>query len=101
MDSKKKLTLAWTVAGILAVLLVIALFFLMNPERSLDQVLQDGKEDVTTQRERVSEACDGTSQAKCNRELEDLANILRDFSRDINKATSTMEVRAMSTTTAP
>ena len=92
MDSKKQLTLAWTVAGILAVLLAISLFFLMNPERTLDTVLQEGKEDITTQRERVAEACDGSSPAECNQELEDLSTILREFSEDISRATSTLEV---------
>jgi len=94
MDSKKKLTLAWTVAGILAVLLAITLFFLMNPERNLGTVLQEGKEDVSAQRDRVEEACNGTdtqSKARCQDELNELSDILRDFSRDINRATSTME----------
>ncbi|MDP2158506.1 MAG: hypothetical protein Q8K68_12455 [Nitrospirota bacterium] len=93
MDSKKQLTLAWTVAGILAVLLAISLFFLMNPERSLDTVLQEGKEDITAQRERVAEACDGSNPTECNRELEELSTILREFSKDISRATSTMEVQ--------
>ncbi len=97
MDSKKKLTLAWTVAGILAVLLAIALFFLMNQPKDLDTVLQEGKEDVTAQRDRVAEACNGDdakSQAKCQDELQELSDILRDFSKDIDKATSTAAEKA-------
>jgi signal transduction histidine kinase len=92
MDSQKKLTLAWTVAGILAVLLVISLFFLMNQPKDLDTVLQEGKEDVTAQRDQVAEACNGSdaqSKARCQDELQELADILRDFSKDIDKATST------------
>ena len=92
MDLKKKLTLAWTVAGILAVLLVISLFFLMNREKDLGTVLQEGKEDVSAQRDRVAEACNGTDEESakdCNEELDELADILREFSRDIEKATST------------
>jgi len=92
MDTKKQLTLAWTVAGILAVLLVIALFFLMNPKKDLGTVLQEGKEDITEQRDRIAETCSGTdadSKADCADELEELADILRDFSKEIDKATST------------
>lgn len=100
MDSKKKLTLAWTVAGILAVLLVISLFFLMNQEKDLGTVLQEGKEEVTAQRDRVAEACDGTDPDACNRELEDLSNILKEFSKDITKATSSMKAPVTASTTA-
>jgi len=91
MDSKNKLTLAWTVAGILAALLAITLFFLMNPEKSLDTVLQEGKADVTEQRDVVAEACDGTDKSACDRELEELADILKEFSVNIDKATSSAE----------
>ena len=91
MDLKKKLTLAWTVAGILAVLLAVSLFFLMNPEKSLNTVLEEGKQDVTEQRADVAAACEGDSadKAKCDAELDELAQILREFSRDIDKATTT------------
>lgn len=91
MDTKKKLTLAWTVAGILAVLLIIALYFVMNPKKDLDTVLQEGKEDITEQRDRITEVCDGpeANEGDCQNELDELADILRDFSKDIDKATST------------
>lgn len=91
MNTKNKLTLAWTVAGILAILLIIALYFVMNPKKGLETVLQEGKEDITQQRGRIAEACEGTNadQNDCKNELDELADILRDFSRDIDKATST------------
>jgi len=92
METKKQLTIAWTVAGILAVLLLIALYFVMNPEKSLDTVLQEGKEDISAQRDRIEESCSGTdaaSQEKCQDDLDELADILRDFSKDIEKASST------------
>jgi hypothetical protein len=91
MDSKKKLTLAWTVAGILAVLLVIALFFLANQPKDLTSVLEEGREDLTEQRDRIAESCNGTdaaSKEECQDRLEELSDILREFSRDIDKATS-------------
>ncbi|MBU2103546.1 hypothetical protein KKD81_00605 [Patescibacteria group bacterium] len=92
MNTKKQLTLAWTVAGILAVLLIISLFALLNPKKDLGTVLQEGKEDITTQRARIAEVCSGPnagSKSDCQDELDALSQLLRDFSADINKATST------------
>jgi hypothetical protein len=92
MDTKKQLTIAWTVAGILAVLLLISLYFVMNPKKDLGTVLQEGKEDISAQRDRISESCNGTdtkSREDCQKELDELADILRDFSKDIRRATST------------
>lgn len=97
MDSKTKLTLAWTIAGILAVLLAITLFFLVNQPKDLDQVLQEGKEDITAKRDEVAKACNGSdaaSKAKCQDELRELSDILRDFSKDIDKATTTAAEKA-------
>lgn len=94
MNSQKQLTLAWTVAAILAALLVISLVMQFSQPKDLGTVLQEGKEDVTAQRDRVAEACNGTdaaSQADCKNELQELADILREFSRDITKATSSAE----------
>lgn len=98
MTQKNKLTLAWTVAGILAVLLIIALYFVMNPQKDLQTVLQDGKEDITEQRDRIAEVCEGSeaNQNDCQDELDDLADILRDFSRNIDKATTSATVSATS-----
>ncbi len=92
MDTKKQLTIAWTVAGILAVLLLISLYFVMNPKKDLGTVLQNGKEDISEQRNRIRESCNGTdtkSREECQRDLDELTNILRDFSKDIRRATST------------
>lgn len=98
MTQKNKLTLAWTVAGILAVLLIIALYFVANPRKDLQTVLEEGKEDITEQRDRIREVCEGTAanQNDCQDELDDLAEILRDFSRDIDKATTSAAVSASS-----
>jgi len=92
MNTKKQLTIAWTVAGILAILFLVALYFAMNPQKSLGTVLQEGREDISEQRDRIKESCEGTdaaSQADCQDELDELADILREFSRDIERATST------------
>lgn len=95
MDTKKKLTLAWAVAGILAIALIVALVALMNQEKDLATVLEEGREDITEQRDRIADACEGPdaeSQERCQNELEELSDILRDFSRDLDRASSTAPV---------
>ncbi|KND46995.1 MAG: hypothetical protein AB199_01005 [Parcubacteria bacterium C7867-004] len=95
MDTKKQLTLAWTVAGILAVLLVISVYFIMNPKRDLDTVLQDGKEEIAAQRDEIRKNCantDDLSKKRCQKDLDELADILKDFSKDITKASSTVTI---------
>lgn len=92
MNLKKQLTIAWTVAGILAVLLIIALFVILNPKKDLGTVLQEGKDDITAQRARIAEVCSGPnagSKSDCQDELDALSQLLRDFSNDIDQATST------------
>ncbi len=98
MDMQKKLTLAWTIAGILAVLLVISVYFVMNPKKDLATVLQEGKEDISAQRDQIRLNCsgtDGTSKAKCQADLDELTEILKEFSKDIKKASSTMPAPAL------
>ena len=98
MDTKKQLTLAWTVAGILAVLLVIAGYFAMNPKKDLGVVLQEGKEDISAQRDQIAIHCagtDGQSKRLCQEDLDELANILKEFSKNIHAASSTLPAPAM------
>lgn len=94
MDTKQQLTLAWTLAGILAVGLIIALVALFNQPRDLGTVLEEGHDDLTQQRDRIADACesqDQASQERCQEALDELSDILRDFSRDIDRATSSAE----------
>lgn len=94
MDTKKQLTIAWVIAGILAIGLIVALVALMNQQKDLGTVLEEGREDLTEQRVRIAEACeneDVASQARCQDALDELSDILTDFSRDIDRATSTAE----------
>lgn len=93
MNTKKQLTLAWTIAAILAVLLVIAVYFVMYPKKDLGTVLQEGRNDIVDQRERVRQSCSGTdaeSKRLCDEELTNMIDILQQFSKDIKRATSTV-----------
>jgi len=88
MDKKEART-AWIIAGVLAVLLVIAVIFWMNAKKDLDSVLQEGKEDITVIRDRIAVDCRATDTAakeRCQDHLEDLEDVLREFSEDIEEA---------------
>lgn len=89
MDTKKQLTLAWAVAGVLAIALIVALVALMNQDKDLGSVLQEGREDLTEQRDRIAAACESTdteSQERCQDELNRLSDLLREFSQNIERA---------------
>lgn len=91
MDTKEART-AWIVAGVLAILLVIAVVLWVNAKRDLDAVLTEGREDITQVRDRIAVDCrasDTASQERCQDHLEDLADILREFSEDIENAPQT------------
>lgn len=88
MDKKETRT-AWIIAGVLAVLLVIAVVFWMNAKKDLDAVLMEGQEDITVIRDRIEADChatDAASKERCEDHLEDLADILREFSEDVDEA---------------
>jgi transcriptional regulator of NAD metabolism len=75
MNIKKQLALAWTLVGVLAVLLLIAGYFLTNPAAK--------DENVTVQRDLIREHCsqtDASSQEACAKDLQKLSDMLREFS---------------------
>ncbi len=92
MDHKKSAQTAWTVAAVLAVLLIIALGFWWNAKHDLAKVLESGKQDITAQRDKIRADCaltDAASKAQCGQDLQDLADILREFSTNVAHATTT------------
>ncbi len=81
MNIKKQLTVAWALVVVLAFLLVVALFFLANPRGQKDT-------NISAQRDLVREYCTKTDQDSkdaCARELQDLSDMLRDFSTGLTK----------------
>ena len=89
-DKQQDATIAWVVAGILAVLLVIAVIFWLNARNDLNNVLANGSDQITAQRMKIAQDC-GTAGDKnaCSQDLADLASILKDFSANVQTATST------------
>jgi hypothetical protein len=94
MDEKNTHT-GWIVAGVLAVVVVALGGILWNAaqtrEKDLDEVLTEGYEDIAKVRAEVQIKCEGPARndAECERALDELANILRDFGKDLNEATTT------------
>lgn len=92
MESTAK---GWKMATGLLVLVVIVLLFMMwqqwdKEQHNLGFVLQEGKENVTMARDDVQAKCEGpqANQADCKAALDGLASILKEFSKDVNAATS-------------
>lgn len=74
MNIKKQLALAWTLVGVLAVLLLIAGFFLTNPGAK--------SQNISAQRDSIREHCsqsDQESRTACAKDLQDLGDMLREF----------------------
>jgi len=74
MKTKTNLTIAWSLVVILAILLAIAGFFLSHPSKT---------ENVSEKRDAIREHCSQNDQASrdaCAQDLQDLGDILREFS---------------------
>lgn len=90
MNTKKQLTIAWSICAVLAIALIAALVVIMDQKKDLSTVLEEGSSTITEQRDRIAAVCEGTdteSQNRCQDELNRMANILREFSRDLQRAT--------------
>ena len=88
MDRQEART-AWIIAGILAVLLVIAVIFWMNAKKDLDTVLAEGQADIGAMRDKIAVDChasDADSKKRCQEDLDDLSSILTEFSKNLDKA---------------
>lgn len=77
MNTKKQLTLAWTLVVVLAVLLAISGYFLSSPNAS--------KGNISEKQDLIREHCAGTDPASkeaCAKDLQDLGDMLREFSTE-------------------
>lgn len=83
----------WVVAGILAVALVIMLFMMWDGANSkdLNNVLEEGRTSIIDMRAEIEKKCEGPepNEAECQDALDDLAEVLREFSKDVNDASTT------------
>lgn len=91
---------AWTVAGVLAVVIVILLGVMaynwqQNQPKDLSDVLQNGKEDITQVRDQIRADCkktDSDSKKKCADDLQTLADTLHEFSTDVANSTTSAKI---------
>jgi len=81
----------WLIAGIAIVLLVIVAWLWMGTKRDLESVLADSRADIADQRAVIAEKCTGPQADKeeCDEALDEMADILREFSADLNTAATT------------
>lgn len=83
MTLKQQLALAWTLVGVLAVLLAIAGFFLSDAGTK--------NKNITEKRDLIREHCSATdtqSKALCAQDLQDLTDLLKEFSAEMAKNAS-------------
>jgi len=82
---------AWIVAGVLLILLIIVGYLWLSQKQDLNTVLQNGKTDIASVRDQINTDCQGPTmdQDACKADLNDLASILKDFSADVQAASTT------------
>lgn len=97
MDSNNTNGTGWKVAtGILAVLVLILLGMMWSSwnrnQHDLENVLEKGRDNIITMRAEVAMNCEGAkaNEVKCEKSLSDLEDLLREFSKDIEQASSTV-----------
>ncbi len=88
----------WKVAtGVLVVVVIILLAMMWREwdmqQHDLGHVLQQGKEDVTEARNEIAVKCRGpqANEAACQASLKELADILKEFSKDVSAATTSAQ----------
>ncbi|KND50274.1 MAG: hypothetical protein AB202_03575 [Parcubacteria bacterium C7867-007] len=94
---KKNAGMAWTVAGVLAVVVIILLAMMATSwqdkqPKNLDDVLRNGKEDISELRERIRMDCAKTDEAgkkMCEKDKQELTELLKEFSTDVTYSTTT------------
>jgi hypothetical protein len=90
MNQNEKNT-AWIVAGILLVLLIIVGYLWISTKADLNTVLENGKQSIAAQRDQIAKDCQGpdANQNACQSDLAQLSDILKDFSANIQQASTT------------
>lgn len=83
---------AWTVAGILAVIVIILLGVIgygwYERKNNLGYVLEDGQNAVMSQRQLIRETCSselGAASAECQAAIQELANFLIEFRAELSQ----------------
>lgn len=86
----------WIVAGVLAIVIVILLVMMWQQwdrgEQNLGAVLEEGQENLVDARAAIAQKCSGpqgTASPGCQDALDNLRDILEEFSEDLDTASTT------------
>lgn len=86
----------WILSGILGIIVVVLLIILMGywnaDDRELGNVLEQGEANLAEVRAEVGEKCtgpQGTNSTACQDALDELSDVLQEFSEDLETATTT------------
>jgi tryptophanyl-tRNA synthetase len=95
MNQNEKKT-AWIVSGILLVLLVIVLYLWVSTKADLNTVLENGKISIKAEQAQIAEDCQGAKadKAACKQDLADLSDILKQFSANVQEASTSTSTAA-------
>lgn len=89
MDTRES-NLAWWIAGILLILLIIVGYLWLSQKQSLPTVLENGQSAIAAERDQIAKDCNADMHsAACQQDLSDLSSILAQFSTDIQNASTT------------
>jgi len=88
MDTRES-NLAWWIAGILLILLIIVGYLWLSQKQSLPTVLQNGQTSISAERDQIAKDCNpDMKSAACQQDLSDMQSILAQFSTDVNNAST-------------
>ena len=90
MDTRES-NIAWWIAGVLLILLIIVGYLWLTEKQSLPTVLDNGQSAIAAERTQITNDCQGPTMntAACQQDLSDLSSILTEFSANVNNATTT------------
>lgn len=81
--------LAWWVAGVLLVLLVIVGYLWLTSKQDLSTVLANGHDAIAAEKAQIQKDCVDSHSLACKQDLSDLEGILQEFSDNLKNATTT------------
>lgn len=79
---EKKLSTARVIAGILGILLIIAIGIIIKDHKTITDLEAPAKQNITLKRDVIREDCtsaDPASQARCGQDLQELSDLLAQF----------------------
>ncbi len=89
---EKKLTLAYALAVILALMLVAAILFIIKDHKTIQTLKADAAQNITAQRDVIREDCsasDAGAAKRCADDLQNLSDLLSKFQVTNPTATTT------------